>query len=207
MGYEGARQGLQATLSSQMESPYFPVSLQQMPSNLNIEERSETSFSIGPIEIRTFFANHPGVCVGYRLDTRNGSIVFLPDNEPHSRLRMAPSQDDAQSLEVLEYAQKQDENLIEFIKDADVVIMDAQYDADEYKSHIGWGHGCVDDVVALAVIANVKKLFLFHHDPDHDDDMIDKMEEWANELVAIHGGTTIVEAAREGVEVLVNQHL
>lgn len=207
MGYEGARQGLQATLSSQMESPYFPVSMQQMPSNLNIEERSETSFSIGPIEIRTFFANHPGVCVGYRLDTRNGSIVFLPDNEPHSRLRMAPSQDDAQSLEVLEYAQKQDENLIEFIKDADVVIMDAQYDADEYKSHIGWGHGCVDDVVALAVIANVKKLFLFHHDPDHDDDMIDKMEEWANELVAIHGGTTIVEAAREGVEVLVNQHL
>ncbi|MBG90095.1 MAG: hypothetical protein CMO80_24800 [Verrucomicrobiales bacterium] len=203
MGYEGARQGLQATLSSQMESPYFPVSMQQMPSNLNIEETSDTEFHIGPIEITAFFANHPGVCVGYRLDTRQGSIVFLPDNEPHSRLRMAPNQENAQSLEVLEYARKEDEKLIEFIQDADVVIMDAQYDADEYKSYIGWGHGCVDDVVALAVIANVKKLYLFHHDPDHDDAMIDRMEEWANELVANHGGTTVVEAAREGVSCVI----
>ena len=59
----------------------------------------------------------------------------------------------------------------------------------------------MDDAVALAVIAKVKKLFLFHHDPDHDDAKIASMEEWARELVAIHGSSLEVDAAREGVEV------
>lgn len=204
LGYEGARQGLSQTLMGQMESAYFPVSMQKMPSNLNIEEQTGAHFNIGKIQIEAFFANHPGICVGYRLKTSGGSIVFLPDNEPHARQRMSADGGQQQSLEVLEYAREQDEKLIEFIRDADVVIMDSQYDAEEYKSHIGWGHGCVDDVVALAVVAKVKKLFLFHHDPDHDDEFIQKMQDWAQELVAIHGGQTEVEAAREGVQVLID---
>jgi len=204
LGYEGARQGLESALMGQMESAYFPVSMRKMPSNLNIEEQTENRFKIGKIQVETFFANHPGVCVGYRLNTTAGSIVFLPDNEPHARQRMAAEGGEQQSLEVLEYARKQDEKLIDFIRDADVVIMDSQYDANEYKSHIGWGHGCVDDVVALAVVAKVRKLFLFHHDPDHDDEFVQTMEDWARELVAIHGGRTEVEAAREGVQVLID---
>jgi phosphoribosyl 1,2-cyclic phosphodiesterase len=59
-------------------------------------------------------------------------------------------------------------------------------------------------VVALAVVGNVRKLFLFHHDPDHDDEMIDRMEEWAQELAVIHGAKTEVAAAREGLEVSIN---
>lgn len=205
MGYEGARVGLQSVLSSQMESPFFPVSMQQLPGYLQVEELKEMEFKIGKVKVRAAFMNHPGICVGYRLETSGGSIAFLPDNEPHSRLRMAPAKESAQSYEVLAFAQKQDEKLIEFIRDCDVVIMDSQYDAAEYRSHIGWGHTCVDDAVALAVIAKVKQLFLFHHDPDHDDAKVDSMAEWARELVAIHGGSVVVEAAREGVEVVLNR--
>ncbi|PAW90074.1 MAG: hypothetical protein B9S33_02190 [Pedosphaera sp. Tous-C6FEB] len=205
MGYEGARVGLQSVLSSQMESPFFPVSMQQMPGYLQVEELKEMEFMIGKVKVRAAFMNHPGICVGYRLETSGGSIAFLPDNEPHSRLRMAPAKESAQSYEVLAFAQKQDEKLIEFIRDCDVVIMDSQYDAAEYRTHIGWGHTCVDDAVALAVIAKVKQLFLFHHDPDHDDAKVDSMAEWARELVAIHGSNLVVEAAREGVEVVLNQ--
>ena len=201
LGYEGARVGLQSVLTSQMESPYFPVSMQQMPGYLKVEELKEMQFLIGTVKVTAAFMNHPGICVGYRLETSGGSIAFLPDNEPHSRLRMAPVTDSAQSYEVLAYAQKQDEKLIEFIRDCDVVIMDSQYDGVEYKSHIGWGHTCVDDAVALAVIAKVKKLYLFHHDPDHDDAKVASMEEWARELVAIHGSSLEVDAAREGVEI------
>ena len=204
LGYEGSRMGLQKALMSQMESPYFPISMRQMPSNLNIEEMTEKSFRIGDIEVRTMFANHPGVCVGYRLETSGGSIVYMPDNEAHSRQRMSAADGSDPSLEVLEYARRQDEMLVEFIRDADLVIMDSQYDANEYKSHIGWGHSCVDDVVALSVVGNVRKLFLFHHDPDHDDEMVRGMEEWAQELAAIHGGKVEVEAAREGMEVRVD---
>jgi len=204
-GYEGAQVGLQSVLSSQMESPFFPVSMQQLPGYLKIEELKEMEFNIGKVKVRAAFMNHPGICVGYRLETSGGSIAFLPDNEPHSRLRMAPVTDSAQSYEVLSYAQKQDEKLIEFIRGCDVVIMDSQYDAAEYRTHIGWGHTCVDDAVALCVIAKVKQLFLFHHDPDHDDAKVDSMADWARELVAIHGGTLAVEAAREGVTVVLNQ--
>ncbi len=202
IGYEGATHGLSATLSSQMESPYFPISMQQMPSHLHVEEIKNMEFNIGAVKVKATFLNHPGICMGYRLETSGGSVCYLPDNEPYSRLRTTPGAMAAQSYDNLSYAQQQDEKLIEFIRDADVLVMDAQYDAAEYKAHVGWGHGCVDDVVALAVVANVKKLFLFHHDPDHDDAHVTKMADWARELAVMHGAMLEVEAAREGLEVV-----
>jgi phosphoribosyl 1,2-cyclic phosphodiesterase len=82
-----------------------------------------------------------------------------------------------------------------------VLILDAQYDRAEHENHIGWGHGCVDDVVAVAMKAGVKRLFLFHHDPDHDDAKIDSMLAHARKLVAERKSHLIVDAATEGVVV------
>jgi phosphoribosyl 1,2-cyclic phosphodiesterase/DNA-binding NarL/FixJ family response regulator len=202
MGYEGASSGLQSTLSSQMESPYFPISMHQMPSHLAVEELHDFEFNIGKVRVKAMYVNHPGICVGYRLNTSTGSIAYLPDNEPYSRLRSSPNDQSKETYEALAFAQKQDEKLLEFIHGVDVLIIDSQYDAAEYQTHIGWGHGCVDDIVAIAVLAKVKKLFLFHHDPDHDDAKVTSMTEWAKELMMIHGESIEVEAAREGVEVV-----
>ena len=91
--------------------------------------------------------------------------------------------------------------MLEFIRGAEVLILDAQYDRAEHEHHIGWGHGCVDDVVAVAIKAGVKKLFLFHHDPDHNDDKIDSMLAHARKLVAAQKSTLVVDAATEGVVV------
>lgn len=199
LGYEGARKGLENTLSSQMESPYFPISMQQMPGNISIQELREMKFAVGNVQVQAQFMNHPGICVGYRLETSGGAIAFLPDNEPFQRLKahtgaqVGPDQAEAQK-----YARKQDEKLIAFLRDVEVLIMDSQYDATEYPQRVGWGHACVDDTVAIALSANVKKLFLFHHDPGHDDAYIARMEAHARELVAQQGGTLIIEAAREG---------
>lgn len=217
VGFEGAAEGLQSILSSQMESPYFPVSMRQMPSNIVVEELRDLKFQIGPIEVLAAFANHPGICVGYRLNTSAGSVAFFPDNEPYMRLRgrtgggtAGVSHTSGEEMETtqrvrisqsLEYAQKQDQRLIEFIRGVDVLIIDSQYDDTEYESHVGWGHGCLDDVVTLSLMAGVKKLILFHHDPDHDDQQIAKMEQWARDLVAFHGDELQVEAAREGLEI------
>ena len=49
------------------------------------------------------------------------------------------------------------QNLKKFLNGADVLIMDAQYDLEEYRSHEGWGHGCVDAVVELAASANINR--------------------------------------------------
>ena len=76
--------------------------------------------------------------------------------------------------------------------------MDAQYDTEEYAAHVGWGHGCLDDVVETALKANIGKLFLFHHDPSHNDLKIQSMEEHARYLVRKQRSSMEVHAAREG---------
>jgi phosphoribosyl 1,2-cyclic phosphodiesterase/ActR/RegA family two-component response regulator len=193
LGYEGARHGLTNILSSQMENPYFPITLRELPANLQIEELKEMKFSIGRVRVEACFANHPGICVGYRLFTGETSIAYFPDNEPHY---VSNGADPKASLE---YVQGQERKIISFLRGVDILIMDAQYDRAEYEQHIGWGHACIDDVVALALKAEVKKLFLFHHDPDHDDAKISEMTAYARKLVKSQNGKMQVEAAREGL--------
>jgi phosphoribosyl 1,2-cyclic phosphodiesterase/CheY-like chemotaxis protein len=196
LGYEGARQGLAATLGAQMESPYFPVGMKELPGNLTIEELRDMEFTIGKVRVQSMFVNHPGICVGYRLSTSAGSVVYIPDNEPFHRMRSKPAHADPGALE---FAQQQDAKFVDFIRDADVLIMDAQYDCAEYESHVGWGHACVDDAVELATRGRVRQLFLFHHDPLHDDERISRLLAHARQLA---GPGTHVEAAREGLEVI-----
>jgi len=78
LGYEGARHGLANILTSQMESPFFPIGLKEVPANVKIEELKEKSFNIGSVRVDSCMANHPGVCAGYRLSTAGGSIAFFP---------------------------------------------------------------------------------------------------------------------------------
>jgi CheY-like chemotaxis protein len=76
LGYEGAREGLASTLSGQMESPYFPIGMQQMPGDLAIEELRDLTFHVGRVRVDATFVNHPGICVGYRLTTSSGTIAY-----------------------------------------------------------------------------------------------------------------------------------
>jgi phosphoribosyl 1,2-cyclic phosphodiesterase/CheY-like chemotaxis protein len=203
LGYEGAREGLLGALSSQMESPYFPVGWQQLPSHISLQELKQPEFKIGPIRVETMYLNHPGICVGYRLHTSAGIIAYLPDNEPFQRYKYhADPKAHEGSTEILEFARRMDQKLIDFIRNAEVLVIDAQYDATEYQTRVGWGHGCVDDVVALALKGDVKRLYLFHHDPEHDDAKVDGMVAWARQFVAALGDKLAVEAAREGSEVV-----
>jgi ribonuclease BN (tRNA processing enzyme) len=181
-----------------MESPYFPIALKQMPGNIVIEELREMQCSIGRVRVEACFSNHPGVCVGYRLFTSGGSIVYLPDNEW--------SQDATATAKGI-VPSTLEKSLVEFIKDADVLIIDSQYDRQEYQAHVGWGHGCVDDVVQLALRARVKQLFLFHHDPAHDDRFVSSMLMHARELAKAAGSNLRIEASREGEGVILEPHL
>lgn len=78
LGYEGARHGLNNVLTEQMEAPFFPIGLRQVPSNVCIEELKEMSFTVGPVRAKACFAHHPGTCVGYRLLRRRARFAFFP---------------------------------------------------------------------------------------------------------------------------------
>jgi len=197
LGHKGARFGLVNVLTGQMERPYFPVGFDELLGNVAIEELSSTNFNIGPVQVETAFANHPGVCLGYKLSTEDGSLAFFPDHEmgfPHHKEAELSAPGDAQ----LEHPVFEEKQLLQLLRRTDVLIIDAQYDNEEYQQHIGWGHGCIDDAVRLAIQAEVRELVLFHHDPDHDDAKIDKMTQQARQIAAQHGSSLHVRAAREG---------
>ena len=203
LGYEGVRAGLAKILASQMEPPFFPVSLRELPSHLAIEELKEMDFHVGKVEVRSKFANHPGICAGYRLFTSSGSIAYFPDNEPYEPLKLhLASRAGISEEEALDFATAERAKMVEFLQGCDLAIMDTQYTDEEYTKHIGWGHSSLSSVVSLGLDSNVGKLVLFHHDPNHDDEMIDKMVEHARALVAKSGKPLEVEAAREGAEIL-----
>ena len=206
-GYEGARAGLAAILAGQMETQFFPVSLRDLSSNIAIEELKEMEFSIGKVKVRSKFANHPGICAGYRLYTSGGSVTFFPDNEPYELLKVHLAERDQSSLDdAREFAKTERAKLIEFLDQSDVLIIDAQYTDEEYQKHIGWGHGSLSRVVSMALDANVRRLILFHHDPNHDDNQIDDMLQRARLLVVESGKPMEVEAAREGAEIWLAKH-
>ncbi len=178
VGCEGARKSLVEALTGQMESTYFPVPFSQLPSNIEIEELQDFSFDIGRTLVHVQRANHPGVTVGYRLFSPDGIICFFPDVEPRSG--------------------GHNREMIDFVRDADLLVLDTQYDTDEYRKHVGWGHGCLKESVSLALKASVKRLILFHHDPDHSDERIDELVKAGRRLVSEAGGNLQVDAAVEG---------
>ncbi len=203
LGYEGAVHGLRGALFEQMQSAFFPVGLNQMASHVTFEELEDMQFDLGAAKVRTIFSNHPGICLGYRLSTAKGDIVYMPDHEAYERHELERQKVSREASDAgIDYARSQDEKVIEFMRGADVVISDSQYDRTEYPTRLGWGHTCADDTVDLAMRAGVKQLFLFHHDPDHDDAKIDAMVAEGQAKVKERGSPLVVSAAREGGEYL-----
>ena len=202
LGFEGAQAGLAAVLAMQMETTFFPVSLRDLSRTVSIEELREMDFSNGKVTAKAHYLNHPGICMGYRLNTSNGSIAFLPDNEPYDVLKVSQAGPDSSDVsEARAFAAGTRAKLIEFLRGVDILIIDTQYTDEEYAQKVGWGHGSLSSVVSLAVDAEVHRLFLFHHDPNHGDKKIDAMVEAARMLVLESGKPVEVEAAREGAEV------
>src|SRR5437763_1516732 len=168
-----------------------------------IKELKDLEFHIGKVKVQATFANHPGICAGYRLFTSTGSIAYMPDNEPYEPLKMQLAvQNGIDANEARNFADAERAKMVEFLRDCDVAILDGQYTDEEYKRHVGWGHSSLSSVVWLALDANVKRVLLFHHDPSHDDDMIDRMLEQARELVRKSGKAMVIEEAREGAEIV-----
>jgi phosphoribosyl 1,2-cyclic phosphodiesterase len=199
LGYKGVGGGFGAILSRQMAVPFFPVRLRDLPCELTIEELNAMEFSLGTVQVRSRFVNHPGNCVGYRLFTSAGSISFLPDNEPYEYRKLhAEALARATPEQARKFAITERAKLVEFLHKSDVLFLDAQYTDEEYQEHIGWGHGSLTTSVDLAADAEVRKLLLFHHDPNHDDAMIDSMVEKARAMAADRGSKMEIDAAREG---------
>ncbi len=191
--------GLEQILTDQMESPHFPIPMHKMVADIKVTEFSDPAFDLGSFRVSTMSLNHPGGSTGYRLDFNGYSVVYLPDNEPVTYLGEVQNRSGESGHE------DPNQELIAFIGGADVAIMDGQYDASEYPRHVGWGHGCVDDIVRIAAAGRVKQLALFHHDPAHDDAWVEGATASAGLLARSLGSEMRVSAAREGDELVLGK--
>lgn len=134
--------------SNQMSPLHFPVPLSHLIGLEQMGALVDGTNAFGETEVRSIALNHPGGCTGFRLDAPGGSIAYLPDHEPYGRT----SSDNAQSA---------DAALLRFLRQADVLILDSQYTNAEYPTRVGWGHGCLDESVRLAIRADVRELSCF----------------------------------------------
>jgi phosphoribosyl 1,2-cyclic phosphodiesterase len=201
-GYDELNSGIRGILTGQMATPFFPIALYDLPGKIQFESVDRLDFNVGKVRIVTRRMNHPGVCLGYRVFTSKGSISYLPDHEPYESLTLHSADSSGISPEEMKQrALRERAALMEFLRDSDVLIIDSQYTDEEYRSHVGWGHGSIGTAISQARDAHVRKLVLFHHDPRHDDEMIDRMVESARALSADSGNRLSIEAAREGSEI------
>ena len=169
---------VQHRLNDQMLHPNFPVPLQIMGADLKFVDISVgKSIKISDdIIVETALLNHPGEAVGYRVNWRNYAAAYVSDTE--------------------HFPDRLDENVLFLARNADVLIYDATYTNEEYYSEktskVGWGHSTWQEAVKVAKAANVKRLVIFHHDPLHNDDSMDKTgeqvaEQFPNSLIAREG--------------------
>jgi len=201
-GFDETGATFRQILAEPMKAPFFPIAMRELSGKIQIKKLSEMTFSVGKVQVCAAFVNHPGGCAGYRLNTSAGSIAFLPDHEPyefflHSARANHMSPEQAKTTAANERAE-----LVQFLHGSDILILDAQYTDEEYERYIGWGHGSVSSAVSLALDAEVHRLLLFHHDPNHDDETVDKMVNDARSHVAKTGKSLEIDAAREGAEIL-----
>jgi phosphoribosyl 1,2-cyclic phosphodiesterase len=151
------RDSLKQVFEAQMAMPYFPVDLSAMTAKRKFKEvEGGESFHVGENKITARWLNHPQGCLGYRIETPAGTVVYATDNEPG----------DAEL----------EKNLRELADGADVFINDAQYTPEQLATtRHGWGHSSWREGVHAARDAGAKTLVLFHHDPDSTDRAVDTL--------------------------------
>jgi ribonuclease BN (tRNA processing enzyme) len=167
----------------QMDGAHFPVTVDQLPSNTQCITEGvmaflrEHGFCISQIA-----TNHPGSSSGYRIEKQGRSVVYLTDNE------LKPP-----------YATTPFDAFVQFCQHADVLIHDAQYLESDMPHKHGWGHSLVSQVRELAAAAGVKRLVLFHHDPERTDDELDLIQEETHAWLQQRDPSMWCTAAFEGL--------
>lgn len=162
-------------LVRQMEPPFFPIRLHDGSSRKTFLEIDESPLRFGDLVIRPFPVRHTQEARGFRIEYAGKVVVYATDFE-HG---------DAEA----------DDTLRSFSRQADLLILDSQFEPEEYHLHRGWGHSTWLEATRVALDSQVSRLMLFHHDPAHTDFAMDGIVAEARK----HFPAT--DGAREGLSI------
>ena len=162
-----------------MDDPFFPVDLDDIPARIEIGELEDGSDArMGPYRVRSASIFHPAPALAYRIEADGKSLVYATDTEDPFSGKPNP--------------------VVDLAKDADTLIHDAQFLKSDFKPT--WGHSTIDTAIDVAARANVKRLVLYHHDPDRSDDALDHIGRDASRAGRERNPHLEVVVAREGLE-------
>jgi phosphoribosyl 1,2-cyclic phosphodiesterase len=154
---------LHTRLARYLSPPLFPIRLRDLPCRPTLHNVPPERFEIGGLEVQAELVCHPGSTVGYRISEGARSVAYLPDHEPALGVREFPAEPEWTSG-------------LNLAAGVDLLIHDAQYTTKEYEARVGWGHSAIGDAVAFATLAGARRFVPFHHDPTHDDTMLDRID-------------------------------
>jgi phosphoribosyl 1,2-cyclic phosphodiesterase len=165
--------GMEAALQGQMLRPYFPVAMTLLAAARAFSEVNPGHrWQVGDATVEAVALHHPQGCLGFRIETAHGVVVYASDTEPG----------DSMGDDAVRY----------LAHEADLLIYDAQYSPAMLRHRQGWGHSSWLEGVAVARSARARSLVLFHHDPDSDDATIGRFvqmarEQWPDTCAAAEG--------------------
>ena len=190
-------------LSNQMKAPYFPVETETWMADIEYLSPAKFGIEHGPIKLNFYNVHHPGVTYGYRIRVSGKNIVYISDNEIDflkSSIEHRRDEFDAEEHVLLEQIKNEERDAeLEEIRGTDILIHDAQYTPDDYAKKRGWGHSCYVDTVHFAIDAEVKALYLYHHDPTYDDSQIDAIHSECMKIVHQRNSAMVCHVAHEGM--------
>lgn len=181
-GWPLALPAMRRMFDDHMGDGFFPVGFDQLKCHISfINKIARTPLILDEVIIDSLPLNHPQGCLGFRFREGDHTLVFITDNELG-----------------LEGGHRFPE-FVKFARNADLLIHDAQYLPEEMPQHRGWGHSTYEEVVRLALEAQVKSLLFTHHDPGRSDQEVREIIKRAQKLAAAHGSLLPIDAAREGL--------
>ncbi len=163
-----------------LREPFFPVDLSGLPGTIDFVDMAEEAFTHGEAVVTAVAVPHVGLTYGFRIDYEDISIGYVPDHQEPI----------GQGLAV-------DPGVVAGFRGVDVLIHDAQFTPAQLALRPDWGHCTPGYAVEVARQCEARRLVLFHHDPVHDDYMVDELLAEARSLA----GPDIEEviAASEGL--------
>jgi phosphoribosyl 1,2-cyclic phosphodiesterase len=165
-----------------MRPPYFPVRPEELRGEIRFHDVNDDDLSLSGAKIKVRPVPHRGPTNGYRVEWEGASVAYISDHQ-------APA--DQQGVA---------ESVLELADGVDLLIHDAQYRPDEWEHKAHWGHCTVDYAVHVAREAGARTLALFHHDPAHGDDEMDRLLEGARDSAGRAGVDEVIGAA-EGLTI------
>ena len=162
-GPEAPEASLESRIARYLSAPLSPVEVRELPCDVSFLDTPEVEWEIGPARIRAASVSHRGPTLGYRITEGDQSLCYIPDHEP------------ALGADLDELAPEWISGF-ELARGASVLIHDCQYTDDEYPDHVGWGHSSVTAALSFAKRVDAHRTMLFHHDPLHSDDALDRLQ-------------------------------